>query len=107
MPLDDSAVSSPPAGGMAVSSPGASPSVLAGQGGPEPTGATTPGQGDGGLREAVQSIRDIQTQIMDLARQFPAAASSLRECSTGLRAAMRQIVANPGSPEPTPPTIGG
>jgi hypothetical protein len=86
---------------------GASPSTLAGESGPAAPSGNAPAESDEGLKQAVQSVRQIQVQIMDLAKQFPAASSSLRTAATGLRAALRQIVANPGSPEPPSPSIGG
>lgn len=90
-------------------SPGASPSTLAGADtdAAASTNGGAPGQSDEGLKQAVQSVRQIQVQLMDLARQFPSAASSLRSSATGLRAALRQIIANPGSPEPPSPNVGG
>lgn len=87
--------------------PGASPSTLIGAGADDAQAGPAQGGGDEGLKQAVQAVRQIQVQIMDLARQFPAAASSLRASATGLRAALRQIIANPGSPEPPSPAIGG
>jgi hypothetical protein len=93
-----------------VNTPGASPSTLAGgddTGTANPNNQAAPGQSDEGLKQAVQRVRQIQVELMDLARQFPAAASSLRASTTGLRAALRQIIANPGSPEPPTPNVGG
>lgn len=106
MPMGDQpqASSAPPQGG-------ASPSTLAGQGGgDDPQQGVSPQaqpNPDEGLKQAVQIIRQTQSAVMDLARQFPAAASALRQVETGLRAALRQIVANPGTPEPPSPAIGG
>jgi hypothetical protein len=66
------------------------------------------------LGQAVQTIMKTEAQITDMARQFPAAAPSfraavdgLRTAGTGLRAALRQIMTNPGAPEPPAPGIGG
>ena len=84
---------------------GASPSTLAG--GDAPPSGQAPQGSEEGLKQAVQNVRQIQVQIMDLARQFPAAADSLRAAGEGVRAAMRQIIANPGSPEPPSPNVGG
>lgn len=88
-------------------SPSASPSVLAGDTGQNPTAGNAPSETDGGLREVVQKVRAIQVDLMDLARQFPSAAVPLRQAGSALRAALRQVVANPGSPEPPPPNVGG
>jgi len=88
---------SPPSGA-------APPSVLAGGDSGAPPAPT---DSDEGMKIVVQQIRQMQTAMTDLARQFPAAAGALRASLTGLRAALRQIIANPGSPEPPAPDIGG
>ena len=95
-------MSSPPGGPP----PGASPSTLAGQ---QPSGGNQPSapSGDEGMKQTIQTIRQMQVQMMDLGRQFPPAAAALRKSEEGLRAALRQIIANPGSPEPPAPNIGG
>ena len=66
------------------------------------------------LGQAVQRIMQTELELADMARQFPAAAPSLRsavdglrQAGTALRAALRQIVTNPGQPEPPAPAIGG
>lgn len=66
------------------------------------------------LGEAVQQIMKTEMTVTDLARQFPAAAPALRtaaeglrQAGTGLRAALRQVMTNPGQPEPPAPAIGG
>jgi len=59
------------------------------------------------LRQAVQQLRQSEMMLLDLARQFPAAAESLRTAGTGIRAALRQIIASPGQAEPPAPNIGG
>jgi hypothetical protein len=63
--------------------------------------------GDEGLKQVLQTIREMQTGMMDLARQFPPAAPAFREAAASLRAGLRQIIANPGSPEPPAPLMGG
>lgn len=92
--------------GSSPSLPPGSPSVLAGGDIPEP-GMAGVESADEGLRMVVNQMRDMQATMMDLAKQFPAAAPSLRNAATGLRAALRQIISNPGSPEPPAPAIGG
>lgn len=66
------------------------------------------------LGEAVQTLQKTELTVTELARQFPAAAPSLRQAvdglraaGTGLRAALRQVMTNPGQPEPPAPNIGG
>lgn len=68
----------------------------------------------GKLGEAVQTLQKTELTVTELARQFPAAAPSLRQAAeglrsagTGLRAALRQVMTNPGQPEPQAPAIGG
>jgi transposase-like protein len=68
----------------------------------------------GKLGEAVQQIMKTEMAVTDLARQFPAAAPALRQAvdglrqaGTGLRAALRQVMTQPGQPEPPAPNIGG
>ena len=96
---DDSPVQSPQQGATP-------PSRLAGNmGGADTT--QSPQAPDQGMAQAVSQVRDMQSTLMDLARQFPSAASALRQASEGLRAALRQMISNPGSPEPPAPQIGG
>jgi hypothetical protein len=111
MPLESGGPPPGASGGAPMSStpggtpPGASPSTLAGQ----PSGGDQPSapSGDEGMKQTIQTIRQMQVQMMDLGRQFPPAAAALRKSEEGLRAALRQIIANPGSPEPPAPNIGG
>jgi hypothetical protein len=104
--------------GPGAGAPGPGPAQLAGgPGGPEPEEPQTGQQGGGmsaKLGEAVQTLMKTETQITDLARQFPAAAPSfrqavdgLRSAGVGLRAALRQVMTSPGAPEPPVPAIGG
>jgi hypothetical protein len=112
MPLSDGAGATDQSKDSALSTPGqsASPSTLAGMSGDD-SGAspnqTAQPDGDEGLKQAVQQVRQIQMQVMDMAKQFPAASGALRSVATGLRAALRDIIANPGAPEPPAPSIGG
>lgn len=100
---------------------GPGPAALAGMapGGGEPAEAATPqGGGAGGgmsgmLGQALQQVMKTEVQMAQMARQFPAAAPSLlaaqegmRQAVNGIRAALRQILANPGQPEPPTPNIG-
>lgn len=92
-----------------VQSPGTDatpPSRLAGDMGGADT-AQPQAAPDQGMAQAVAQVRDMQSTLMDMARQFPSAASALRQAMEGLRAALRQMIANPGSPEPPAPQIGG
>jgi hypothetical protein len=59
------------------------------------------------LKQAVQELRQAEMKMLEMAKQFPSAAASLRQAGTGIRSALRQIIANPGSPEPPAPNIGG
>ena len=110
-----------PAGGSA---PGPGPAQLAGmrpggEGGPEETPQPEqPGSPSGGmtamLGAALQTVQKTELQLTQLARQFPAAGSALGEARDAirkaidpLRAATRQILLNPGQPEPPAPSVGG
>lgn len=108
MPISPGAGSTDQAKDSTVNSPqtgGASPSTLAGQ---DADGAgQAPSDTDEGLKQVVQQVRQMQVGMMDLAKQFPAAASSFRQAAEGLRAGLRQIIANPSSPEPASPNVGG
>lgn len=100
---------------------GPGPATLAGAGpGGGGDDATPPAGGapDGGmgakLGQAVQVIMKTELTVTDLARQFPAAAPSLRQAvdglrqaGAGLRTALKQVMTNPGQPEPPAPNIGG
>jgi hypothetical protein len=59
------------------------------------------------LQQAVQQLRQSEMMLIAMGQQFPAAASALRQASSAIRAALRQIIANPGQPEPPAPAIGG
>lgn len=107
----------PAPGPGAGNAPGPGPATLAG-GPPDASPDIQTGQQGGGmsaqLGQVVQTIMKTEMQINDLARQFPATAPSLRtavdglrQAGTGLRAALRQVLTNPGAPEPPAPTIGG
>src|ERR1035437_6284101 len=98
--------------------PPTSPSTLAGSGCQRPDGQSpatpTPGGEDSGgaggaspLKEAIQKLRSAEMDMMEMAGRFPAAASPLRQATTGIRAALRAIITNPGQPEPQAPSIGG
>ena len=107
-----------PPGGTA---PG--PAALAGMAGGEGEEAPTPtppgGAGPGGgmtaiLGAAYQTTQKMELQVIQLARQFPAASPSLqaaslnlREAGKNLRAASQQIMTSPAQPEPPAPSIGG
>lgn len=81
--------------------------------------ATPQGGGAGGgmsgmLGTALQTVMKTEVMMTQMARQFPAAAPSLlsaqegmRTAVSGIRAALRQILASPGQPEPPAPNIGG
>lgn len=101
---------------------GPSPSTLAGGGpggggedaSPSPGGGEAGGGMSGKLGEAVQQIQKTELTVTELSRSFPAAAPALRQAveglrqaGTGLRAALRQVMVNPGQPEPPAPNIGG
>lgn len=60
---------------------------------------------DEGLRMAAQIVRQMQTGVQSLAKQFPSAARPLREADSALRAAMKAIISSPSGTEPTPPEM--
>jgi len=60
-------------------------------------------QGQSGMRNLVMEIRQMDTRVVQIARQFPMAAKAARQVSEGIRAMLRQIVANPGGEEPPSP----
>jgi hypothetical protein len=60
-------------------------------------------EGDAGMQGVVMEIRSMDQRVSELARQFPEAAPPARQASSGLKAMLRQIVANPGAPEPVGP----
>lgn len=107
MPITPGAGSTDQSRDFALNSPpqeSATPSTLAGV---TDEGSQAPPDSDEGLKQIVQQVRQMQVALMELARQFPAAASSLRSSADGLRSALRQIIASPGAPEPPAPPIGG
>jgi hypothetical protein len=105
MPIDPGASSS--ANGSPQQAP---PSVLAGMQSDDTSGQppqAQAGTGNEGLAQAVAQIRQFKVGLVDMARQYPAAAPALRKASDALQAAMQQIVSNSGSPEPAAPNVGG
>lgn len=88
------------------SPPQASPSTLAGDSGAMPPDSAQPNSNEG-LKQVTQQVRQLLVTTMDLARQFPAAAPAFRKATEGLRAGLKQIISNPGQPEPPAPDIGG
>ena len=103
---------------------GPGPSTLAGMTGGgaegEPGAPPTPeGGGAGGgmqamLGKTLDTVQKMQIQLTQIARQFPAAGPSLtaagnaiQEAVKPLQDALRQIMGNPGQPEPPAPAIGG
>jgi len=85
--------------------PGAGPSVLAG--GPDTGGEGAAGGETSALRETVSKLRAMEMELMETSKRFPAAAASLRQATTGIRAALRQVIASPGAPEPKAPNVAG
>jgi hypothetical protein len=59
--------------------------------------------GQNGARLLISKIREMETSVTEMARQFPSAAQASRQVQEGLRAMLRQIVANPGGNEPPSP----
>ena len=107
---------SPPGG----TAPG--PATLAGTAGAADRTGQTPtpeGGGPGGgmsqmLGQGLQQVQQTEMMMGQLASQFPAASPPLRraqaalsDAAEALRAAMKQIMTNPGQPEPPSPAIGG
>lgn len=91
----------------------------AGAGGSPEEAATAEGGGPGGgmsamLGQGLQQVMQTEMMLGQMASQFPAAAPALRRAQAGLRdatealrAALRQIMVNPGQPEPPAPALGG
>jgi hypothetical protein len=85
----------------------------------QPGSPTSQGEGQGGgmagaLNQGVQQVEQTEMMLTQLAQQFPATAPALRQAQKGLRsaaealrAASRQVMTNPGQPEPPAPNIGG
>ena len=89
---------------------GGSPSSLAGSAGQDlmadPSGADgmdPESMADAGKQNVVMELRSMDQRLSELARQFPESAPAARQASGGMRAMLRQIVANPGAPEPVGP----
>ena len=59
--------------------------------------------GQNGARMLISKIRQMEQDVTGMARQFPSAAQASRQVQEGLRAMLRQIVANPGGSEPPSP----
>lgn len=59
------------------------------------------------MKMVIQKIRGIESDLLGISRQFPAAAPAARKAVEATRAVLRQIVANPGAPEPEAPNIAG
>ena len=59
--------------------------------------------GQNGARMLISKIREMETNVTEIARQFPSAAQASRQVQEGLRAMMRKIVAIPGGQEPPSP----
>ena len=81
---------------------------------PTPQGGGAGGGMQGMLGTALQTIMKTEVMLTSMSRQFPAAAPSLlsaqegiRQAVNGIRAALRQVLANPGQPEPPAPNLGG
>ena len=78
------------------------------------TGDTPPDAGAGGmpgatndpeqaLSGAVQVIRMAEQSLVDLSKQFPQAASEVRNARNAIRSILKKIVSNPGAaPAATP-----
>ena len=103
MPIDPGAASSPN-GSPAQQAP---PSVLAGMQSDDVGSPSPQSQGNDGLGEAMAQVRKLKVDVTELGRQFPAAAPALQKASKALEDAMQLIAANPGTPEPPAPNIGG
>lgn len=55
----------------------------------------------------IEKIRGMETDLMDIAQQFPAVGPAGQKAVEAIRGVLRQIIANPGGPEPASPNIGG
>lgn len=86
--------------------PQVGPATLAGQSAqasaPSPTGG-----GDQGLQMMIEKIRGMESDLLAIGQQFPAAGPAAEQAVQSVRAVLRQIIANPGAPEPSAPSIGG
>jgi hypothetical protein len=78
-------------------------------------GEPTPGGGMAAMMgQAVSKIRETEMTLQQLARQFPGSAPALREAQTlisraviALNTALKQVITQPGQPEPPAPALGG
>lgn len=66
------------------------------------------------LGQGLQQVMQTEMMLGQMASQFPATApalrraqAALRDGAEALRAALKQIMTNPGQPEPPAPNIGG
>jgi len=84
---------------------------IPGSGSPDQTGGqpggsqVQPPQGsaDAKMKNDIQTLRGAEAALMEMAQSYPGATKALRTASESIRAAQRQIVSNPGTPEPPVP----
>lgn len=99
--------------GLSGQSPSSGPSASAMSGGPaamsgnadmaQPSDTGVDTSSDDGQQQMIMQIRSMQDTVKSLAQQYPAASEAARQADSGLKAMLRQIVANPGGPEPDSP----
>ena len=59
------------------------------------------------MRMVIQKIRGMESDLLGVSKQFPSSTPAVRKAVESIRAVLRQIIANPGAPEPEAPSIGG
>lgn len=87
--------------------PQAGPATLAGQSAQASAPAPTSGGGDQGMQMMIEKVRGMESDLLAIGQQFPAAGPAAEQAVQSVRAVLRQIIANPGAPEPSAPNIGG
>src|SRR5258708_38193302 len=82
---------------------GASPTSLAGMGSGSDTGSTSSPStgsesGDAGMKQVMEQMYGIKTQLLEMAKTFPVAAKSIQAVMKPLGAARREVIGNPSAP---------
>ena len=78
---------------------------IPGSGSPAQTqgGAPQQGSADAKLKQDIQSLRQMQTALSEMGQSYPTATKALRAATDAIMSAQRQIVSNPGTPDPAAP----
>lgn len=108
MPITNNPSSEPGAADRQLRTPGrgTTPSSLVGSD-PNDTGTSGEQGADDGGKKLMERFYNIKAELTDIAKSFPSSAKSINQALPHLDNALRQIVANPESPEPrTPRSMG-